>query len=60
MNKEYLRPNEIKTVFGIDRATLYRWMKNDDKFPEPIKPSSKITLINKKDFEDYLKSRSRI
>jgi hypothetical protein len=35
-------------------------MKNDDKFPEPIKPSSKITLINKKDFEDYLKSRSRI
>ena len=56
--KEYLRPFEIKEVFGIDRSTLYRWMK-DKEFPKPIKPSKKVTLINKQAFEEYLKARSK-
>jgi predicted DNA-binding transcriptional regulator AlpA len=60
MNKEYLRPNEITAVFGIDRSTLYRWAKNDKNFPKMKKPSSKITLINKKEFEEYLDLRSRV
>ncbi|WP_024790489.1 MULTISPECIES: helix-turn-helix transcriptional regulator [unclassified Lebetimonas] len=55
--KEYLRPNEIYAVFGIDRATLYRWIK-DKEFPKPLKPSPKITLINKKAFEEYLAKRT--
>jgi predicted DNA-binding transcriptional regulator AlpA len=57
--KEYLRPYEIQKVFGIDKATLYRWAKEDSNFPEMIKPSKKITLINKKDFERYLKNRNK-
>jgi predicted DNA-binding transcriptional regulator AlpA len=57
--KEYLRPSEIQAVFGIDKVTLYRWAKEDSNFPEMIKPSKKITLINKKDFEKYLKNRSK-
>jgi len=56
--KEYLRPFEITAVFGIDRSTLYRWMKDDD-FPKPLKPSKKVTLINKQAFEEYLKARSQ-
>ena len=56
--KEYLRPFEITAVFGIDRSTLYRWMKDDD-FPKPLRPSKKVTLINRKAFEEYLKARSQ-
>ena len=56
--KEYLRPYEITMVFGIDRSTLYRWMK-DDNFPKPLRPSKKVTLINKQAFEEYLKARSQ-
>jgi len=56
--KEYLRPKEINIVFGIDRSTLYRWIKEDKEFPKPLKPSEKITLINKRAFEAYLKNRS--
>ena len=56
--KEYLRPKEIVAVFGIDKSTLYRWIKEDDEFPQPIKPSPKITLINKRAFEEYLKKRA--
>ena len=56
--KEYLRPYEITMVFGIDRSTLYRWMKDDD-FPKPLRPSKKVTLINREAFEEYLKARSQ-
>jgi len=56
--KEYLRPKEIVAVFGIDKSTLYRWIKEDDEFPQPIKPSQKITLINKRAFEEYLRKRA--
>jgi predicted DNA-binding transcriptional regulator AlpA len=56
--KEYLRPNEVAVLFGIDKSTLYRWAGDDKNFPKMIKPSSKITLINKKEFEKYLDLRS--
>ena len=56
--KEYLRPYEVTMVFGIDRSTLYRWMKDDD-FPKPLKPSKKVTLINREAFEKYLKARTQ-
>ena len=56
--KEYLRPYEVTMVFGIDRSTLYRWMKDDD-FPKPLRPSKKVTLINREAFEEYLKARSQ-
>ena len=56
--KEYLRPFEITAIFGIDRSTLYRWMKDDD-FPKPLRPSKKVTLINREAFEEYLKARSQ-
>ena len=58
ITKEYLRPFEITAVFGIDRSTLYRWMKDDD-FPKPLRPSKKVTLINREAFEEYLKARSQ-
>jgi predicted DNA-binding transcriptional regulator AlpA len=57
-NKEYLRPDEVKAVFGVDKSTFYRWARDDKEFPELIKPSRKITLINRKEFENYLKLRS--
>jgi predicted DNA-binding transcriptional regulator AlpA len=57
--KEYLRPKEIQAVFGIDKTTLYRWKKKDKNFPKMIKVSDRITLINKKAFEAYLKTRGK-
>ena len=56
--KEFLRPYEIKAVFGIDRSTLYRWIREDEEFPKPLKPSKKVTLINRKAFEEYLEKRT--
>ena len=56
--KEYLRPYEVTMVFGIDRSTLYRWMKDKD-FPKPLRPSKKVTLINREAFEEYLKTRTQ-
>jgi predicted DNA-binding transcriptional regulator AlpA len=56
--KEYLRPFEIKAVFGIDKSTLYRWMK-DKEFPTPLKPSRKVTLINREAFKRYLELRTQ-
>ena len=58
ITKEYLRPKEVTAVFGIDKSTLYRWIREDKEFPKPIKPSKKVTLINKAAFEKYLEKRT--
>ena len=58
ITKEYLRPKEVTAVFGIDRSTLYRWIREDKEFPKPLKPSKKVTLINRKAFEKYLEKRT--
>jgi len=55
--KEYLRPFEITAIFGIDKSILYRWMK-DKAFSKPLRPSKKVTLINRRAFEEYLKART--
>lgn len=57
-SKEYIRPYEIETIYGISKVTLYRWAK-DENFPEMIKPSKRVTLINKKEFETYLKAKGK-
>jgi predicted DNA-binding transcriptional regulator AlpA len=59
-NKDYLRLSEIRAVFSIDRTTLYDWMKKDsDNFPTILRPSKRIALINKREFENYLRLRSQ-
>jgi predicted DNA-binding transcriptional regulator AlpA len=59
MSKEFLRPDEVTAVFGVDKSTFYRWARDDKEFPEMIKPSKKMTLVNRKDFENYLRLRSK-
>jgi predicted site-specific integrase-resolvase len=58
-SKEYLRPMEIQTVFGVNRVTLYKWAREDENFTKMIKPSKRMTLINRKEFEKYLELRNK-
>jgi len=52
--QQYLRAKELCSLFRISIPTLYRYAK-DPAFPKPIKPSSKVTLWNVKEIEEYFK-----
>jgi len=54
---KYLRAKELCSLFRISIPTLYRYAK-DQTFPKPIKPSSKVTLWNVEEIEEYFKSKS--
>lgn len=57
----YLTINEVALRYGITRATVWRWVKNDEQFPKPIKLSpgtSRWSLIHLVAFERHATSRS--
>ncbi|GAB6044822.1 hypothetical protein JCM11957_04200 [Caminibacter profundus] len=55
----YKRANEIAEMFSIGRATLYKYLNEDPEFPKPLKVSSKVTLWNVWEIEEYFKKRSQ-
>ena len=54
----YLRAKQISEMFCISVPTLYRYLNNDPEFPRPLKPSTKTTLWNVKEIENYFKNKS--
>ena len=52
---KYLRAKEISKLFSISVPTLYRYLKEKENFPKPIKPTQKTTLWNVQELEDYFK-----
>jgi len=55
----YKRPAEIAEMFSIGKSTLYYWLKNDNRFPKPIKAGKRVTLFNVWEVEEYLKNRKQ-
>ena len=55
---KYLRAKQIAEMFCISVPTLYRYLKEKENFPKPIKPSKKTTLWNVKEIEEYFKNKS--
>ena len=54
--KRYIRANEVKKIFGISKSTLYRYSKQKENFPKPLRPSPKIVLWNLEELEEYFKN----
>lgn len=36
MANHYLQDTEVADRFGVSRATIWRWTKNDPSFPKPV------------------------
>jgi predicted DNA-binding transcriptional regulator AlpA len=39
ITSRYLSIDEVAKRYGVGHSTVWRWVKNDDRFPAPIKLS---------------------
>ncbi len=46
-NIGFLRPKTVAEIFGVSRATLYRWIQ-DGSFPSPLK-DGRLSFWTKED-----------
>lgn len=52
-----LRPKEAARHLGVSVATLWRFAKNDPKFPKPFKIGVQATGIMRAELDDWLRAR---
>ena len=52
MNK-YIRLQDVMRKTGIAKSTIWLWVK-EDKFPKPIKLSSRITVWDESEIENWI------
>lgn len=53
----YLKDSQIADRYGVGRATIWRWLKIDPSFPEPIALSPKCTRWSLEDLEAWEQAR---
>jgi prophage regulatory protein len=46
MTSKSYRPKQAAELLGIGIATLWRWAKDRDGFPQPIRLSSRCTVFD--------------
>jgi len=56
--REKFRPCEVNDIYGLSVKTLEKWMKEPD-FPKPLRPSKRVVLIDKKEFEKWMEKRTK-
>lgn len=52
------RPATVCARFGISRATLHHWCKTKPGFPQPARPSSRVTLYDLHKVSAFIQSLS--
>jgi predicted DNA-binding transcriptional regulator AlpA len=50
----YARPTATCEYLNIARATLWRWAKDREDFPKPIKAGARVTLFDLNAIDAYL------
>lgn len=55
ITRQLCRPSEACTHFKISRATLCHWVRFKPGFPQPLRPSSRVTLHDVGAIEVYMK-----
>ena len=54
-----LRPAEVSKLFGVCKATLWRWQKNKD-FPKPIKIGGRAVAYDLKELNAFIEKRKEV
>jgi len=49
----YLKISDIKSMFGISKSTIYRWMEVK-RFPQPIRFSQKAVRWRASEIEEWV------
>lgn len=57
--RTFFRPHETCKHFKISRTTLCQWVRSKPGFPQPLRPSSRVTLHDIGAIEAYMKLHGR-
>lgn len=60
MQDGLIRVTELATMLSVSRSTIWRWVKDNSTFPNPIKVSDKVTAWRRDEIQDWLQSREGI
>ena len=44
-------------MLSVSRSTIWRWVKGNSTFPNPIKVSDKVTAWRRNEIQDWLQSK---
>lgn len=56
----YFRVTELALMLSVNRSTIWRWVKEDPDFPNPIKLGPKVTVWDGCRVQDWLQSRGGV
>lgn len=56
----YFRVAELASMLSVNRSTIWRWVKEDPNFPNPIKLGPKVTVWDGCQIQDWLQSRGGV
>lgn len=51
------RTGEMLQMFGVTKSTLWRWVRETEGFPQPIKLSERVTAWKAEEVHDWINSR---
>jgi prophage regulatory protein len=60
MNSCSLRPKDAAELLGIGHSTLWRWVKNKDGFPQPVKLSPGVSVFDQAELVAYRNSKRQV
>ena len=55
--KRYIRLPEVCTTTGTSSTTIWRWVKNNPGFPQPIKLSAAVTAWDEAELVEWLECK---
>lgn len=56
-DKTYMRPAKAAKYFDVSENTLWRWIKEQPGFPEPIKMGERVTLFDITAIEQWMREK---
>ena len=58
LQPSYARARQACKHFQIARSTLWKWCKEREGFPQPLKAGEKVTLFDLNAIDAYLKAQA--
>lgn len=55
----YLSDTQLAARYGVHRSTIWRWVKNDPAFPQPVQLSIGCTRWKNSDIECWEEQRMK-
>ena len=54
----YIRPKQLKSEYGIDRVTAWRWSRDKEKgFPKAIRLSPGVSVYNAAELDAWFEEK---